>query len=121
MSVLDTPLRKVSEAVIDRFGLDVTAINVTYGSYNVTNGAAAETTAATSLKGVLSEYRAHELNDRIKAGDRKLLLPAVGLTFSPDTADRIVIASVTYRIVNVVGHYSGEQVALWELALRGNA
>jgi len=121
MTVLDAPLRRVAKSVIDRFGLDVTVQAIARATYNVTTGSATLTTTTTSLKGVLSEYRAHEIGDRIKAGDRKLSLAASAVSAAPDTEDRVVIGSAVYRIVDVVSHYSGAEVALYEVQLRGNA
>ena len=121
MSVLDTPLRQAAKQVIRTFGLDVTVQAISRATYNITAGQSTLTATSTSLKGLLSEYHGREIRDAIKAGDRKLEIAASELSTAPDTEDRVVIGSATYRIVSVRGHYSGEQVTLWELQLRGNA
>lgn len=56
--------------------------------------------------------------DLIRAGDKRIYLPASGLTFAPKTGQRVTIDSVNWTIIKAETIYSGGSVCLWELRLR---
>ena len=93
----------------------------TVGKYNVKAGTQAETTADTTVNGVVSAFRHYEQGVEIRATDRKWLVPATDVSFTPDVDDRVTIGSTLYRIVRVREVQATDQAAVYELALRYDA
>ena len=121
MGILDAPMRSVAANLMAKFGTSITVRSVTHATYSVTDGASAESTSDTAVKGTLEEYQAHEVGDAVKVGDRKLTIAAKDLTFTPDTEDRVLIGTTIYRVVSVESVYSGDEAALYVIQLRGSA
>ena len=111
-------LRKTATKLMSKFGGDVTLRTVTTGVYNPTAGTASETTSDVTIKGVLEDVSAREVNDLIQAGDRRLTIAAADVTASPTTADRIIISSVAYQVVRIATIEQDNQPITYELILR---
>jgi predicted transcriptional regulator of viral defense system len=118
MGTLDAPLRAVAKSLIGEFGTAGTITRVTPGRYNIQAGTQAETTANTTVSGVVSAFKHYELGAEIRATDRKYLVAASDVTFVPDVDDRVTIGSDTYRIVRTREVQATDQAAVYELALR---
>ena len=115
---LATPLRKVASKLMAKFGGQVTIRVVTLGAYNTTTGAITETTADTAVRGVLEDVNAREVNELIQASDKKLTVAAADLAAAPNTADRVVISSVSHQIIRVTTIEQDNTAITHELILR---
>jgi hypothetical protein len=115
----DNGLRQVAQSVIKAVGTTVTVRKVTPGVYNVATGSATDTEADSVIKGLLSEYDASELGDYVLVGDRKLIVAAADLTFTPTPKDKVLIGSDIYDIVRVTSIMAQDSAMTHELQLRG--
>jgi hypothetical protein len=111
-------LRKTAAKLMSKFGGNVTLRTVTPGVYNPTTGTASEATSDVTIKGVLEDVSAREVNDLIQAGDRRLTIAAADVNAAPTTADRIIISGVTYQIVRIATIEQDNQPITYELILR---
>jgi hypothetical protein len=111
-------LRKAAVKLMSKFGGDVTLRTVTLGVYNPTTGTASETTSDVTIKGVLEDVNAREVNDLIRAGDRRLTIAAADVSAAPTTADRVIISSVAYQVVRIATIEQDNQPITYELILR---
>jgi len=111
-------LRKTASKLMSKFGGDVTIRVIIVGAYNPTTGTASESTADTTVKGVLEDVNAREVNDLIQAGDRRLTIAAADVSAAPTTADRIIISGVTYQVIRVTTIEQDNQPITYELILR---
>ena len=111
-------LRKTATKLMSKFGGDITLRTVTPGIYNPTTGTASEVAADVTIKGVLEDVSAREVNDLIQAGDRRLTIAAADVTAAPTTADRIIISGVAYQVVRIATIEQDNQPITYELILR---
>jgi hypothetical protein len=115
---LVTPLRKVASKLMAKFGGTVTIRRVTPGSYNATTGVITETTADTSVRGVLEDVNLREVNELIQAGDKKLTVAAADLANAPTTTDRVVISGTSHQVIRVQTIEQDNTAITYELILR---
>ena len=92
-------IKKISE--VPGIGTSVTYRKVSAGSYNSTSGEIRASSSDTTVKAVFEDVNLREVNDLVQADDRKCTIPADSLTFTPSTADQVVINSVTHQIIRV--------------------
>jgi len=111
-------LRKTASKLMSKFGGDVTIRVITVGAYNPTTGTASESTADTTVKGVLEDVNAREVNDLVQAGDRRLTIAAADVSTAPTTADKVVISSVVHQVIRVTTIEQDNQPITYELILR---
>ena len=111
-------LRKTAAKLMSKFGGDATIRTVTTGAYNPVTGTASETTSDVTIKGVLEDVNAREVNDLVQAGDRRLTIAAADVTAAPTTADKVVISSVVHQVVRVTTIEQDNQPITYELILR---
>ena len=117
MALADS-LRKVANKAIGKFGGDVTIQSVSLGSYNPTTGTATETITSETVKGVLEDVNASEVNDLVRGDDKKLTVAASALSAVPGLDDKVVISSVTHQIVRVETVEQANQAIVYQLFLR---
>lgn len=115
---LANSLRKTASKLMSKFGGDVTIRVITVGAYNPTTGTASESTADTTVKGVLEDVNAREVNDLVQAGDRRLTIAAADVSAAPTTADKVVISSVVHQVVRIATIEQDNQPITYELILR---
>jgi hypothetical protein len=115
---LATSLRKTASKLMLKFGGVATIRRVTTGAYNTTTGTVSETTADTTVRGVLEDVRLNEVNDLIQAGDKRLLIAAADVANAPTTADEVLISSVTHQIIEVRTIEQDNTPITYELILR---
>jgi hypothetical protein len=101
-----------------KFGGVATIRSVTVGAYNTTTGAAAETTADITVRGVLEDVRRSEVNDLVQQGDKRLMIAAADLASAPTTADRVIISSRSLQIIEVRTIEQDNTAITYELILR---
>ena len=111
-------LRKTAAKLMSKFGGDATIRTVTTGAYNPTTGTASESTSDVTVKGVVEDVNAREVNDLVQASDRRLTIAAADVTAAPTTADKIVISSVVHQVVRVTTIEQDNQPITYELILR---
>lgn len=115
---LATSLRKTASKLMAKFGGEATIRVVTPGTYNTTTGAITESTSDTTVRGVLQDINAREVNELIQAGDKRLMIAAADLAAAPSTADRVVISSVSHQIIQVTTIEQDNTAITYELILR---
>jgi hypothetical protein len=115
---LATSLRKTASKLMLKFGGVATIRRVTTGAYNTTTGTVSETTADTTVRGVLEDVRLNEVNDLIQAGDKRLLIAAADVANAPTTADEVLISSVTHQVIEVRTIEQDNIAITYELILR---
>ena len=69
---LANALKKAASKTLSKLGGNVTIRKVTAGSYNTTTGEISETTADTTIKGVLENVTRSQVNDLIEQQDKIL-------------------------------------------------
>jgi len=84
-----------------KLSADITFRSVSAGSYNTTTGVITESNTDTSIRGVLEEINAREVNELIEATDKKINIAAASLSSTPTTKDKVIVGSVTYSIIRV--------------------
>lgn len=115
---LSTPLRKVATKLMAKFGGEVTLQSVTPGVYNPDTGTISEVVSETSLRGVLQDVAAREVNELVQAGDKRLIIAAADPLASPTTADRIVISGVSHEVIRIDTIEQDNTPITYELILR---
>lgn len=101
-----------------KFGGSLTYRQVSSGAYNATTGAITETTADYTVRGVLEDVNKREVNELIQANDKRLILAAADLAVTPNTADRVVISTVSHQIIRVQTIEQDNTAITYELILR---
>jgi len=112
------PLRKVASKLMAKFGGTATIRRVTPGNYNTSTGAITETTADTTVRGVLEDVNLREVNDLIQAGDKRLLIAAADVANAPTTADHVLISNVTHQVIQVKTIEQDNTAITYQLILR---
>lgn len=115
---LASPLRKVASKLMARFGGVVTIRKIITGSYNTTTGAITETNTDTTVRGVLEDVNAREVNELVQAGDKRLLVAAADLASAPTTVDKVVISNVVHQVIRVTTIEQDNKAITYELILR---
>jgi hypothetical protein len=115
---LASSLQKTASKLMGKFGGALTYRRVTSGAYNASTGAVTETATDYSLRGVLQDVNAREVNELVQAGDKRLFIAATDLAVTPSTADRVVIATVSHQIITVQTIEQDNQAITYELVLR---
>jgi hypothetical protein len=115
---LSSPLRKVASKLMAKFGGVATIRRVTTGSYNATTGTVSETTADTTVRGVLEDVNLREVNDLIQASDKRLLIAAADVASAPTTADEVLISNVVNQVIQVRTIEQDNTPITYELILR---
>lgn len=117
MALLDGPMRSVASSLVGKFGKAVTFTYQATGAYDVDTGSAVVTPTASSMTGVVEEYRTDELGDLIEAGDVKITFAALGAT-EPKTDDTVTIGGDVFHVVRVTSIWSGDLQALYAVQAR---
>lgn len=115
---LASSLQKTASKLMGKFGGALTYRRVSGGAYNASTGAITETTTDYSLRGVLQDVKAREVNELIQAGDKRLYIAATDLAVTPNTADRVIISTISHQIINVQTIEQDNQSITYELVLR---
>tara|TARA_R100000329_G_scaffold21040_1_gene20599 strand:+ start:244 stop:600 length:357 start_codon:yes stop_codon:yes gene_type:complete len=94
-------LKKVANKTIMRFGGDIVIKRTTNSEYDSSTGDLIKDTSSTTVKGLLESVKNQEVNDLIAQTDKKLIVSAKDLTFTPTTKDKILISSIEYKIIQI--------------------
>ena len=98
---LASSLQKVANKAISKFGGDITLQFVTTAAYDPATGTASESTTTATVKGVLEDVNAREVNDLVRSDDKKLTIAASSITSTPGPDDKIVIGGVTHQVISM--------------------
>jgi hypothetical protein len=115
---LATSLRKTAAKLMARFGGVATIQRVSTGVYNPTTGTISETTADTTVRGVVEDVNLGEVNDLIQATDKRLTIAAADVAVPPTAADRVIISGVVHQVIRVTTTEQDNQAIIHELILR---
>lgn len=119
----ENPVMTVAERVremADDVGTTVVFKRVTPGAFNAATGkSAAATTYSYSVKVTIRDFKPHQIKGLIQDGDRRVILPANGLSFTPDKNDQIFIGGVRHNIMHIETVYAREDVAAYRILVRG--
>jgi hypothetical protein len=115
---LASSLQKTASKLMGKFGGALTYRRVASGTYNASTGAVTETATDYSLRGVLEDVNKREVNELIQANDKRLILAAADLAVTPNTADRVVISTVSHQIIRVQTIEQDNTAITYELILR---
>lgn len=118
MPIKPKAFRKATSKVLKAAGGNVTVRKVTAAAYNTTTGTVGETTADTTIKGQVSNVVATQVDDLVKATDKRLLIAAVDLDYTPTVSDRVVISSKVHQIIRVETTEQANTAISYELILR---
>jgi hypothetical protein len=116
---LATSLRATASKLMAKFGGTATIRRVTTGTYNPATGTVSESTSDTAVRGVLQDVNLREVNDLIRATDKRLLIAAADLSAPPTTADEVIITGSTYQVIRVDTIEQDNTAITYELILRG--
>ena len=116
---LATSLRATASKLMAKFGGTATIRRVTTGTYNPTTGTVSEATSDTAVRGVLQDVNLREVNDLIRATDKRLLIAAADLSAPPTTTDEVIITGATYQVIRVDTIEQDNTAITYELILRG--
>lgn len=121
-TALDDRLVPRALDTIDRYGKKVVFTVIGTATYDPATGAVTESGKKTYTKKVsppgayLDRYVDGDL---IRRGDLRCIIAASGLEFTPVNGLQVDFDSKVFRVMSVKPIYSGEQVAVYELQLRG--
>jgi len=115
---LASSLQNTASKLMGKFGGALTYRRVVSDLYNTETGSMTQSTTDYSLRGVLQDVKAREVNELIQAGDKRLFIAATDLAVTPSTADRVIIAAVSHQIINVQTIEQDNQPITYELVLR---
>jgi len=116
---LATSLRATASKLMAKFGGTATIRRVTTGTYNPATGTVSESASDTAVRGVLQDVNLREVNDLIRATDKRLLIAAADLAAAPTTADEVIITGATYQVIRVDTIEQDNTAITYELILRG--
>jgi len=128
MTELDGVLPQTAFELIEEFGKSVTLTRVFEGAYDTaTSQVLAPVPVPYTIKVTPPEpFKGNEIiSGLINAGDLKFLLSPLALEvegapadYEPGTLDKLDVDGVRHSVANVRKIYSGELVALYEVAAR---
>jgi len=98
---LASSLKKVSNKTLMKFGGDITIKRTTFSSYDVEAGSVVKNQTSSTVKGFLEGVTSREVNDLISQDDKKVIVSAGAITFTPTTKDKVIISSIEYKIIQI--------------------
>lgn len=97
MSLLNDAYR-----LVDKLGKTLTLQKIAEGTYDAETGTIAQTTADTTVKGLVTSYKDIERDGTlITAADRKVTITAKNISVIPEISDKILDGSIVYNIMDV--------------------
>lgn len=115
---LNTALRQITRRVVHATGMDITLRRITPGTYSTSTGRQTPVQSDTIVKARVADYLDRELNDRIAAGDRKVIIAALDLSVLPTVKDQVLIGTKVYDIVRIQSDYGQDEPAVHTLQIR---
>lgn len=120
MGILDGPIGKVAQTLIDRFGQDVVLKEVITGVFQPASDSVANTPLEHPVRAVVPQKVSREGKALMKEGDQVHLVAAAAIPGKVPTTDWLLVSGAREReIVGVNPVISGEQAAMYEIISRG--
>lgn len=98
-------LAKTGKRLLSQYGKDLVITRVVNGSYDPVTSAVASTTTTHTVKGQVFDYtdsRIATSGGLVVAGDRRVIISAVDISFEPNpSTDSVTIGSTKWSIVRV--------------------
>ena len=94
-------LKKAASKTIKVLGGEIIYRRIVNGIYNPSNGTMSEVKTDFSIKGVVTNVSKPEVTDLISSEDKKLIISAGDITFTPTTFDRVIISGTEYKIIQI--------------------
>lgn len=93
------------------------------GAYSATAGTSLDVTRKASIQVYLDSSSIKTLgfkfgSDLVRAGDLLAVIPAKGLTFTPEEGDELVMAAGKFKVVRVAPSYVADTPIVFELMVR---
>ncbi len=114
-------LAAVALELLTEFGQDVTRRSYTTGTYNYSTASASVTTADTTRKGVMLDFKFGKKNEQgslIQASDKRLLVDGSAVI---NDQDHFIIGGVDYSIISIGEvNPAGSTTVLYDLHLRAS-
>ena len=111
-------LKKAASKTIKVLGGDIIYRRVTTGIYNPTSGSMSEVKNDVNIKGVVSNVSRAEVNDLVSSQDKRLVISAGDITFTPTTFDRVVISGTEYKIIQIITNEQDNTAISFDIFLR---
>lgn len=123
MALLDGPVKAAVDAVLGVLGISVTLSRMSEaGNYDPITGSEGLGTASTAVfkASPPTRYKHNQVDGtRIRMNDLQIILATKDQTVVPDPAtDTLLIAGVSYTIVDVESIYTGDEAAAYTLQIR---
>lgn len=115
MTILDSPIRNVTQTLLNIFGAAATHGTITTGEYFPGVGAT-KTTASASVKVVLDNYVKRE-GGQVAGTGLRAYIAAQGLSVAPNAKDTLTVGGRAHEILSVQEIRSGDLAALYQLEL----
>lgn len=123
MTALDNKLPPLALKLLNKFGKSILLSVATGSSYNTSTRQNTVTYTSQTVKALVEEFADNlrsigqnvQKDSMIATRDRKITIPAKGLTNIPKIKDTVIIDSITYTIDQIGSVYSGELVAYYVL------
>lgn len=115
---LANSVRKVASKSISKFGGTVTVTFVTASAYDTSSGTITTSSSSDIIKGVLEDVNQRDVNELVRAGDKRLTVAAQDLTSTPETNDQVLIGGVTHQIVQIETIEQDNTAIVYVLSLR---
>ena len=115
---LDARARSTTKRLMDKFGKACTLQSMTPGTYDSSTGTVAAVVTPYAIKVYMDQPNRTELaGGQVVASDEMAIFAALGLAVEPKVNDKLTV-NARDRVVKMVSRvWSGEQVALWRVAL----
>lgn len=119
MTALDNRLRATAQRLLDRFGMAAQYEATTGADYDANSlDAATGTTTVTPVKSFIYDASVEEIaSGVVERGQCIALVAGASLPSMAKPGDRIVFPHETVTVMKPMAIWSGEQVALWQLAV----
>lgn len=119
MTQMDTRARATAKRLLDKYGKACTLTRIVTGTYDPETSTYPETVTTYPIKLYLDEPNHEDLSDgQVVKTDEVALFAALGLAVEPQDDDTITVDGRVRQIKRVGRVWSGEQVALWRVALK---
>lgn len=125
MALLDGPMRALAQNLTGKFGGTATLTRITADNYDTSFGDTSPTTATHTLNVVEEQSGSGKTWQRlnkagvVQHGDLVLIVPAKGLSITPDPeTDTVTRHGVTFALVDVGKLVPGDDDILYYLVLR---
>lgn len=122
MSGMSNRARSLASRLAQKYGAAATLTRQNPGTFNAaTQMQSAPTTVVDTLKVVVEDYKAHEVDgESVRYGDKKVMIPVSDLTnlLEPKPGDIIELLATKYRVINVMGISAGDSFAAYSVQVR---